>query len=136
VLTNTKRDIPERLAIDFKTTSMQDKRLIPFDNQLLGYAIAHQANKMLMVVFYLNPRAARISGRLKDIVRLEESVRTDLVDEWRIERRMEIDNRYRYSLLDVWPKRAPDACFAWNRVCQFYNFCQAGKARKFMLESK
>lgn len=73
--------------------------------------------------------AIRITTRITpedSFMRLTTTRAPEEFDEWEAEVRESYERIQNYRLKKFWPKSAPFACSAYNRICEYYMLCTAG----------
>lgn len=75
--------------------------------------------------------AIRITTRITpedSFMRLTTTRAPEEFDEWEVEVRESYERIQTYRIKKFWPKSAPFACSAYNRICEYYMLCTAGGA--------
>ena len=125
-----------RFTVDYKYTEKawrgKDpwpvRPLLPYDDQLLGQAIATEADGFMRGTISLNPKTGEISGPVWQ----ERLVDGQLRKEWLEHTAQDIQEIEHWITVGEWidPNRPwpknEDACFAFGRECPHLASCKAG----------
>jgi hypothetical protein len=77
--------------------------------------------------------ALRITSRIdvdESFARMTTTRTPEDFEEWEFQVRQAFEEIKRFRSLNYWPMRAPFACSAYNRTCEYYNLCTTGASRR------
>lgn len=109
--------------------------LIQFDNQFLGQAYVIGAKHMMKNFAQIildrsyRPQEVRLN-------RSYEPVDADLMEEWIVELRHELQHLVDSVAKGIYRKSAPKACTDFNHACPFNDLCPLGRAREVVMDTR
>lgn len=115
---------------DFKFSAWDfQENLLEFDRQFLSQAYVTGAEFMMKNFIRADNR-----GRVM-INREFEPVAVDQLEEWLLETCQNVRHMLNDIETGVYPKRAPGACYAYKRECEYKQLCTLGKSRGFAIDN-
>lgn len=125
------------VVVDFKSSQYAfNNKLIPFDRQFLGQAYLTNAKFIMKRHIQLEHRITSEDAEEASInlVPTFLEVDSDLLTEWEAETVQSARDYLSAVEHNVWIKRAPTACNAFNQPCTFMDICTLGHTRDIMLK--
>lgn len=115
------------MTVDLKSSTWGNgENLIPFDRQFVGQAYATGSQEMMKIFIRFevtSGRGVRINTS-RQRVKLEEETLHEWVRDTIHDAKAILESHH----TGVWPKRAPRACHEFNRLCEMYALCEAGRS--------
>lgn len=140
----------KKVSVEVKQSKYTyNRNLLAFDQQVLSQAYVTNAKLQLKLFFqYDLNRAPRVSGTGRAnalftdsshwvTIRLTASQSipdAELLQEWLAETQVTVERIQRAKATNIWPKKAPTACHAYNKPCAMSDLCAVGSAREFALK--
>lgn len=124
-----------RMSGDFKSSIYNfNESLIAYDRQFLSQVYTTGSQHMMKAFVQIHLDKKMQFSHIEWSPRNIQQVNPDLLEGWARDMRQNVAHLRLDIDRGVFPKRAPKACFDYNRTCPFKRFCDLGSAAEYVLQ--